>query len=153
MKRAILTTIALVLILCLLSSCSPISTPSVPDKYSGMSFEELKKEASSPGYDDLFRNNQQYIGELVYYQAEVIQVLEVRKDTYQLRGNITKKEYHWDDTVFLHYFGTRLLDDDIIEFVGVVEGLITYKSILGAEITIPNIKIIEARIITKAGER
>lgn len=92
-------------------------------------------------YDDLFRNNEKHVGKLVFYQGKVIQVLEDGSGKYQLRANVTKVRHGWDDTVFLYYSGSRLLEDDIIKFVGVVQGLITYESTSGASITIPAIRV------------
>ena len=41
--------------------------------------------------------------------------------------------------------------DDIIEFVGRVNGLKTYNAILGNSITVPEISIIQAQLIAKSG--
>ena len=107
-------------------------------------FEELKAEAIKLSYDDLFRNNEQHIGKKVWLTAKIIQVIEIDSDEFQLRAKITENEGFWDDTVFLQYSGPRLLEDDIIEFVGSVYGLITYESISGQEITIPAITFTSA---------
>ena len=106
---------------------------------------------SNISYDELFRNNEEYIEQLVYYRGKVIQVQEPRGDNYVLRANITEGEFLWEDTVFLHYSGPRLLEDDVIEFVGRVKGLRTYKAILGNSVTIPEIAIVQSRLISKRG--
>ena len=49
----------------------------------------------------------------------------------------------------MHYSGARLLEDDIVEFVGEVKGLITYEAVLGNQITIPEIDSIQIRLISK----
>lgn len=65
---------------------------------------------------------------------------------FQLRVNVARGEFgFWEDTVFLLYSGERLLDDDIIEFVGTVTPLVTYKAIFGQTITIPGIRVIQAQ--------
>ena len=74
-------------------------------------------------YDNLFRNNETYRDKLVYYQGEVIQVSGGSGDRYVLRVNVTKAEYFWEDSVYLHYTGSRLLEDDVIEFVEESEAL------------------------------
>ena len=127
------------------SPALPISTPT--PVLSGMPFEQVKVMTSQLSYDDLFRNNEQHVGVFVYYQAKVIQVVEAGGGRYQLRANVTRGEYFWDDTVFLRYAGRRLLEDDIIEFLGEVNGLITYESVLGGQVTIPDISVIQARLM------
>ena len=97
----------------------------------------------SPGsvaYNDLFRHAERHKGRKVYYRGEVIQVIE-DGNYFQLRVNITPTEYGWEDTVFLHYPDApeRVLEGDEISFVGRVNGVITYKSTMGASITIPEL--------------
>ena len=53
--------------------------------------------------------------------------------------------------MFLYYSGPRVLEGDIIEFIGIVHELITYESIWGQEITIPAIEITASRVVAKAG--
>ena len=53
----------------------------------------------------------------------------------------------WDDVIALNYTGERFREDDIIEFVGTSRGLMTYKAILGNEVTIPNIDVMQARFL------
>ncbi len=114
-----------------------------------LTFEELVSQASQVTYDELFRNNESYVGDFVHYRVRVVQVIEAGRDKYQLRANVTEGSYLWEDTVFLHYSGDRLLEEDLIEFVGEVKGLITYEAVLGNQITIPEIDIIQARLISK----
>lgn len=114
-----------------------------------LTFQEVQSEASQVTYDDLFRNNESYLGELVHYRGQVVQVVEAGGDDYRLRVNVTEGAYFWEDTVFLHYSGARLLEDDIVEFVGEVKGLITYEAVLGNQITIPEIQSVQTRLISK----
>ncbi len=55
-----------------------------------------------------------------------------------------------DDTIFLRYSGNRLLEDDIVEFVAIVNGLITYEALMGNDITIPDLTAISLRITEDA---
>ena len=125
---------------------STVSTP-VPT----LTFDDEKARASQIPYNDLFRNNEAHEGKRVWYQGKVVQVVEGRNGEYQLRVNVTKGEYSWDDTVFLHYSGPRVLEDDIIEFVGTVEELLTYEAIFGQEITIPAIRVTAHRLVAESG--
>ena len=116
---------------------TPLPTPA---------FEERWSQAEQITYDDLFRNNESHLGKTVRFRGEVIQVIEESVQEFQLRVNVTRGEYFWDDTVFLWYSGPRLLEEDLIEFVGIVNGLITYESIFGGSVTIPELEVISARI-------
>lgn len=112
-------------------------------------FQEAIAQAARVSYDDLFRNNGAYIGQKVHFQGKIVQVVEGPGDSYDLRVNVTQGQYTWDDTVYLHYSGPRLLEDDIIEFVGEVEGLMTYEAVFGNNITIPELVVIQSRLVSK----
>ena len=112
-------------------------------------FQEAMAQATRVSYDDLFRNNAAYIGQKVHFQGKIIQVVEGPGDSYDLRVNVTQGQYTWDDTVYLRYSGPRLLEDDIIEFVGEVEGLRTYEAVFGNNITIPELAVIQSRLVSK----
>ncbi|MFP6570887.1 MAG: hypothetical protein VB815_10345, partial [Dehalococcoidia bacterium] len=100
--------------------------------------------------DDLFRNNEVHVGKIVYYRGEVVQVMDAGDDQFQLRVNLTEDSFFWTDPVFVQYSGPRVLDDDIVEFVAEVVGLITYKATLGNEITIPHLEALDLRLAEDA---
>jgi hypothetical protein len=57
-----------------------------------------------------------------------------------LRVSITKTTYGWKDTILVVYDeGKRLLEDDVITLVAEVKGRVTYKTVLGAEVTAPQV--------------
>ena len=120
LKFSVLLAVGLFLV-----ACEPVGPAPTPSGLDSVSFTDLKERAASPTYDALFRNNEEYVGQLVHYQAQLIQVLDAGDDRYQLRANITRSPIFWDDTVFLRYAGSRFLENDIIEFVGTVVGLVT----------------------------
>jgi hypothetical protein len=98
-------------------------------------------------YDELFRNSDKYKGTYVHYTGKVIQVLG-DSGNWNLRVNITKKGAdpyaYWEDTVFIYsYTPERVIEKDLIEFTAYVDGTTTYKSTLGADITIPALTIYE----------
>ena len=110
-------------------------------------FQEVLAQASTVSYDELFRNNERYVGTIVHYRGKVEQVVEGRRDdSYELRVNVTEGDYFWEDTVYLNYSGQRLLENDIIEFVGEVKGLKTYGAVFGQQITIPEIDVLQTRL-------
>ena len=130
-------------------ACEPVGPIPPPTELSTLSLEELKERASSPTYDDLFRNNERHVGQLVHYQAQLIQVVDAGRDRYQIRANVMKGQFFWQDTVFLRYAGPRFLENDFIEFVGTVVGLTTYTAVLGNRVTIPDISVVKARLLNK----
>lgn len=108
-------------------------------------WEEWKELAEEISYDNLFRYAERHTGKWVYYRGKVIQVVESQGD-FQLRVNVTSGEYgFWDDTVFLRFSDApvRILEDDVVSFVGIMNGVITYESVGAGEITIPDITVLE----------
>lgn len=102
-------------------------------------------EARKPkhiAYKELARNPDAYNGTNVIFTGQVIQVQE-SGNTVNLRVNVTKNTYGYEDTVLIQYdksiVSGRVLDDDIITFSGMSMGLLTYKTVMGADMTIPQI--------------
>lgn len=116
---------------------------SVPTATPAPTFDDLKKAAEGVPWEDLYRDNEKHKDNLVYLKGEVVQVVaEGNSNNYQLRVAVTQtgRGYDSDEIVFVHYTGTeRLLKDDVVEIIGIVKGLYTYKSVLGGPITIPEI--------------
>ncbi len=101
---------------------------------------QFKSECSSPSYDDVARNPDQFKGSKVRFTGKVIQVME-SSGVYTLRVNVTEGRYTWDDTVMIYYISSagapRILEDDILTFYGTMSGMTSYESVLGATITLP----------------
>jgi hypothetical protein len=108
------------------SDDSPATTTQAPTRIPTptLTFAEAKSEANRVDYDDLFRNNEQHVGQPVLFQGEIIQVMDAGNEKYQFRVNVTPVTFGWDDAVLLRYEGSRFLEDDVIEFFGRVNGLI-----------------------------
>ena len=107
------------------------------------SVNEYKSVCKTIKYGTLARNADTLKNEKVVYKGQVIQVLEDGNNI-QMRVDVTVDEYgFWEDTVFVMFTrgeaDTRILEEDIIQFWGEVGGLITYESVLGGDITIPQI--------------
>lgn len=109
-----------------------------------MSPEEIaaayKAECISLSYEDVARNPDQYNGTKVKFTGEVIQVLE-SSGVYTLRVNVTEGRYYWEDTIMIYCAAAdgapRILEDDILTFYGVMDGITSYESVMGATITLP----------------
>ncbi len=125
--------------------------------YEDMTFEELFAIAiDNLTYDELFRNNEEYVGKLVLYKGEVVQVLGSSGD-WAFRIAVTEEgEYYtyYTDVVYVDYDRTeRFLERDIVEFIGEIKGLTSYKSIMGAPVEIPRIEAYYMEVFIKAGDR
>ena len=133
----------------ILPTATPRPTPTItPTPPPTPTWEEWKDSAEEIPYEELFRYAESHKGTLVYYRGKVIQVIEKGKD-FQLRVNVTAGEYDiWSDTVFVRYDDApvRILNDDIIHFVGRMNGTVTYESVLGGNITIPDISVLSLQI-------
>lgn len=111
----------------------------------------LKSEAKTIPYKDLARNPDNYKLAQVKYTGKVIQVQEDGNDV-GLRVNVTKGNYDlYTDTIFVLYdkgiIKGRVLEDDIITFYGNSMGLLTYKTVMGAEMTIPQVLALIVEVV------
>lgn len=102
-------------------------------------------------YDEISRNPDLYKGLKALFKAEVVQAQENGLEVV-LRVNITEGDYYWADTIWVNYTKksiteSRILEGDIINLYGTLQGLISYTAVLGNIITIP---LFEAEYITPA---
>lgn len=116
-------------------------TVNVPESES-----DYKARAENIAYADLARNPDTYKGHTVHFRGKLIQVIDGGGTSEsQYRVNVTEDEYGlWDDTVLISFNtdpNQRFLEDDIVEFWGDSVGTITYKSVLGGDITIPAVSV------------
>jgi hypothetical protein len=113
-----------------------------------------QKPKPGVSYDELFRNIDSYKGQYLHYTGEVVQVLG-SSGNWNLRVNITEKGEapytYWDDPVYVFsYSPDRVIEKDVIDFTAYVNGTITYKSVLGGDITVPSLNIYEQKVIGRA---
>ena len=120
-----------------LSGCIS-ETGNIISKYRTLAPDEIKSHAVQVSYDELFRNIENYVGDIVYFKGQVIQVLG-ESDYFDLRVAVTDKGFYWDDPVYVSYQGKRLLEGDIIKLWASVDGLITYTAVMGNWVTIPKL--------------
>ncbi|WAM22591.1 MAG: DUF4352 domain-containing protein (plasmid) [Candidatus Methanoperedens sp.] len=114
----------------------------VPTPIPTKSIEEIKSTAINVSYDDLFRNNDKYIGKIVYYRGKIVQVYKNPNNPQQNTFRISTAEDGYNNIIWVLYEGqNNYLEDDAVDIWGEVSGLETYKAVLGNEVTIPKIKI------------
>lgn len=101
-----------------------------------------KEKFQEYNFEEMARNPQKVKGENAKVTGKVIQVIENGLDVV-LRVNITKKDDSYDsDTVYVEYKRKnddedRILKDDIVDIYGILNGLKTYTTVLGAEESLP----------------
>jgi len=109
-------------------------------KTTDMSVEEIKSNAINVSYNDLMRNIEEHTGKTVYFRGRVLQVLDY--DSYYTLRIATGLVYYLgytDDVIAVNYKGPRILKDDIVDVWGYVKGIKTYTTVLGAQVTIPEL--------------
>lgn len=121
--------------------------PTTPAKTKEEIKNEYKASCQLYDYKTIARQPEQYKGQKARFRGEVIQVSEgiVNSKKIELRVNVTEGEYgFWEDTVYVTYTykdgELKILEDDIINMYGTIEGTTTYVSVLGAKITLPSFK-------------
>lgn len=114
-------------------------------------WEERRAQIPTIDYRELFRNNEQYIGQRFYFRGKIVQVIERGENTYDFRVDVEPDSLSSAIVYLAEYTGRRLLDDDRIEFVGAAAGLERYESIFGQSITIPRVKAVAVRWFSETG--
>ncbi len=114
------------------------------------STSRIRQSATSLTYEELARNTERHVGDVVYYRAKVTQVQEHTYSPTTVRVNVEEGEYGWwDGNVWVNYdcSGPRLLDDDIIDLYARVVGRKKYTAVLGNSIEVPELDalIVELR--------
>lgn len=113
--------------------------------------KEFKDSCQTYTFEQMARNPQNFKGTNVKLTGEVVQVMTDSYST-NLRVNITKKgnySTYYTDTIYVIYHPEsgedKILEDDIITIYGTSQGDCSYKTVMGSEVTLPNV---EAKYIT-----
>lgn len=119
------------------------------DKYSENEYKSLCEKLD---YKTIARNPDANYLKKVYGTGEIVQVVQEEGTFAAFRANITPvmnydntEVSYYENTVLLYTYNydrkNRLLEDDIIDFWGIVAEEFTYDTIFGASETIPSIQI------------
>lgn len=108
-----------------------------------VSINEYKDQCKNVSYDDIARDPDKYKGSKVIFIGEIIQIQENGSNV-ALRVNVNKDQYGiYKDTIWVNYTYSanekKLLENDVISIWGESKGNVSYKSVLGSKITIPQI--------------
>lgn len=108
--------------------------------------EEKKGYETGITFDDLARNPDTYKGKKVKFTGKVLQVTELTGEI-QIRLATASDGWgnYYEDVVYLYFesslISSRILEDDIITIYGTAQGLHSYTTVLGANVTLPLIKV------------
>ena len=139
--KIVLILLAIFVITIIFDGISGIKNEVFLDSYDGMTAEEFMNSCYEVEYTELARYPEKYEGEHIKISGQVVQVME--------NGNYCEYRISTDgnygDVVYCIFVREnddgRLLEDDYVTIYGLGQGLITYESTLGLNITIPQIRI------------
>ena len=104
--------------------------------------EDYIADCSTPSYDDVARNPDNYEGRKVKISGSVIQVSESFLnifDTNSVDFRVETPEGIWYVTYSRPEGESRILEGDYITCYGECDGVTTYISVLGSNVTIPKL--------------
>jgi len=102
--------------------------------------EQYTDKALTVTYDDLFRNNERYIGKTVYFKGKIIQVITYGNNFYLFRVAIFDAKYP-NSVILIWYSGQRFLENDVVEFWGTVNGIENYETVFGQQVSAPSLNV------------
>ena len=104
-----------------------------------------KSKCNKISYDNLARTPEKYEGEFVKFSGYVVQICsEASSPLYYSTYRVaTSGKYNNVVLIYVDNYGSgeRILEDDYITFYGKYDGLYTYTTVMGAQMTIPSIKV------------
>lgn len=118
----------------------------IPVEEKEISEEEYKASCEKFEYKLIARNPADYENKNVSISGKVIQVSEGLFDTVTLRIATKESEYGgYNDDIYMVTYkqveSNRILDDDMVAIWGLCDGVTTYKSVLGGNITVPSMEM------------
>ena len=107
--------------------------------YAARTYDEWLDVSEDISYDDLMGYWDRHLDSVDSYRGQILEVYATNDDT-RFRVAVTYDEA-WQDEIFLRLKETKagISKGDVISFVGRVNGLATYLSVRGQELTIPDI--------------
>ncbi len=112
------------------------------DKKAALEAEARKGYDTGITYSQLARTPDDYKGKKVKFYGRVVQVVEGDNE---IRIRLSTAKNGYEDVIYGYYnknlVSSRILDDDKITIYGTSQGLYTYETTMGSQITIPLISI------------
>lgn len=119
-------------------AATPAPTPA-------MTVAQLQAAAVTVPYDDLARSTEQHTGKYLDMGGKVVQVIEDGNGA----GLRVLVDGDIDQAVYVQYPGydkQRVLVNDMVQMVARVDGRVTYKTVLGSEVTVPALTALWVRV-------
>jgi len=121
------------------NSPSPTLTPVITP----VSLDQIKNSALIPPYTTLFKNINSYKGKVVYFRGKVLQLVSNGNNQYDLRIGTQEPDYN-NNVIYVHYAGNPMvIEDEIVDVWGTVNGVADYNSVSGTTISIPEVTAID----------
>ena len=117
----------------------------ISEEWFKKSAEEIKADyllnCADYTYKEIARNPGNYSGKYAHFRGEIIQSVE-EGNSYTFRVNVTRVSYGYTDTILVTYTKkqaseSRILEGDIVDIYGTLDGTRTYETVMGNEVTIP----------------
>jgi hypothetical protein len=126
--------------------------PTVQSTSSNDSIIQIKNNALNISYNDLFRDNEKYIGKTAYFRGKIVQIAFLSGNEYIFRVATKKNQYfnYSDDIIYVNYQGSRYFEGDIIDLWGRVDGLEIYSAPWSNTVSFPKITGYYAEFVMKA---
>ncbi len=100
-----------------------------------------KNSCGNYDYKDLLRTPDNYKNQKAYWFG----VVQQKVNSSQYRVGVDCEKYHYIDgyscknTIYVYYIGdTNIIEDDVLQMWGTMNGVVTYEAIFGNNITIPS---------------
>ena len=123
----------------------PTSSQSIQ---STIDIDEVKNNAiENFDYRAIMRNPENYINQPIKFSGKIVQAQESRNNRFIFRISTRQDSFLDEDIIWGNFQGQRFLENDYVEGYAVIRGLRTYEAILGNQMTIPEVDIVEMNLI------
>lgn len=119
---------------------------SLPAPLGGPSVEQVKNNAESIPYNDLYRNIESHNGGYVHYTGANITDIPSATDTKEYLLSLPGGGYNDSRIIWGVWTGSPFRENDNVELWGVVQGLTEYNSLSGKQ-TVPKIEIVDMELV------
>ncbi|WP_275737380.1 hypothetical protein [Halorhabdus sp. SVX81] len=112
----------------------------------GHDIEEVKENARSPRWEELYRNNSDWVGEPIHYaDIRISDVSNTDGGFEMIIKHPDKDGFSGAEYLYCRWNGDPFQEGDNVDIWGVVEGLHTYNSLTGEQ-TVPEIDIVDIQL-------
>jgi len=128
----------------------PTETPAIEQGPDPTEYDpaKIRARATPLDYDTIFRNIDEYRYRAVYYEYGLVTQTIYSDGVDQIHLSVSNNSREWEGDLFAAWFGDeRLLEEDLIELWGVVEGLYEYETVRGDVRTVPLLTLVDYELL------